>query len=258
MLAIPYIISSRQRSHEEGPSVEEQAEEYDLEDKRDERQERRVLRWANQIRSRNNSPAAAEVNIHVEGDEEIKNEKHAGDMSITPHLLGREDRWAREAPSTPEKNRPSHDNEQPGLTDSPRMMDEKESPDLSTDLPAISTASPSILNSPASRLSTFPRSITIQDEPARYYPGKIEAGMEDDVTRSPLKRYGTLSSAIDSIMEDWDKRHDPGHPGFWKGVWAVITGDKAAELNDRDDPNYIPPKYRWTPILSGLVIPFSM
>lgn len=70
------------------------------------------------------------------------------------------------------------------------------------------------------------------------------------------------------LVRDWERRHDPEHVGFWSRAWDVISLERwarkereriASENQGRNgDPDWIPPKYRWTPILSGVLVPFSI
>ena len=61
------------------------------------------------------------------------------------------------------------------------------------------------------------------------------------------------------IHELWDKRHDPAFKGVLvEHLELVIGSQEAAEEPSEGDPDYVPPKYRWTPILSGLLQPFSI
>ena len=95
----------------------------------------------------------------------------------------------------------------------------------------------------------------------------------------PLSRFSTFVSSrsarsnqsfrsFTSVVADaWQHRHDPDHEGFWSwlwlwtvDLWQALIGSKEASKEDvrEGDPDYIPPKYRWTPILSGLLQPFSI
>jgi len=69
--------------------------------------------------------------------------------------------------------------------------------------------------------------------------------------------YATFSSFM---RESWSQRHEPDHKGFWAALWNFVVGGKTEGENgpQEGDPDYIPPKYRWTPILSGLLQPFSI
>jgi len=78
-----------------------------------------------------------------------------------------------------------------------------------------------------------------------------------------ISRTGTASSfgSFSTFVSDsWGQRKDRAHKGFWAAVWAWMAGSKAeGELGPREGhPDYIPPKYRWTLILSGLLQPFSI
>ena len=114
-------------------------------------------------------------------------------------------------------------------------------------------------------VNRFPRTVTI-NEPVR---GSLDK--RSDTITSPaegarrrhkyLPRANTFSSLSSFVSESWDKRHDSGHRGFWHTTIYWILGSKDAQAQQdlrEGDPDYVPPKYRWTPILSGLLQPFSI
>ncbi|KAK4685486.1 hypothetical protein P7C73_g4663, partial [Tremellales sp. Uapishka_1] len=115
----------------------------------------------------------------------------------------------------------------------------------------------------------MPRTVTIAE------PDRPSSILKDDGSYPPspkhlnrfhntlqMKRSSTMqtfSTFRSTISDAWEYRHDASHKGFWAAVWDGIAGGK--EKNDdlrEGDPEYVPPKYRWTPILSGLLQPFSI
>ncbi|KAK8847583.1 hypothetical protein IAR55_005442 [Kwoniella newhampshirensis] len=65
------------------------------------------------------------------------------------------------------------------------------------------------------------------------------------------------------LRTSWANRHDPSYVGFWHSLRIFIVGSPSSTSSsqqqpDPSDPDYVPPKYRWTPILSGLLQPFSI
>ncbi|KAL7421159.1 Potassium channel [Cryptotrichosporon argae] len=68
----------------------------------------------------------------------------------------------------------------------------------------------------------------------------------------------TYTTFTDTLGDAWERRHDRGHRGFWAAAWRWTVGAKYEQFAAEDQPDYIPPKYRWTPILSGLLQPFSI
>ncbi|ORY21336.1 hypothetical protein BCR39DRAFT_553869 [Naematelia encephala] len=121
----------------------------------------------------------------------------------------------------------------------------------------------------------FGRTVTI-NEPVRESIEKDSGyGNETPTTDSPhlrRRRWGrTLSlprtntsrsfATFSTVLSDsWNNRHDPAYHGFWSEFWRVLVGTKSDEETGphEGDPGYVPPKYRWTPILSGLLQPFSI
>nr|XP_031860724.1 uncharacterized protein CI109_003767 [Kwoniella shandongensis]KAA5527796.1 hypothetical protein CI109_003767 [Kwoniella shandongensis] len=79
--------------------------------------------------------------------------------------------------------------------------------------------------------------------------------------RSRVRQLSTL------VQTSWTDRHDPSHDGFWHSTRRCLIGTpspSSPNTNEQDsvdrssDPDYVPPKYRWTLILSGLLQPFSI
>jgi potassium channel subfamily K len=85
---------------------------------------------------------------------------------------------------------------------------------------------------------------------------RISAGFSSAMTSTDR----SLASFSAVVSESWDRRHDPKHKGFWDALWRWLMGAKvdANAGQQEGDPDYVPPKYRWTPILSGLLQPFSI
>lgn len=67
------------------------------------------------------------------------------------------------------------------------------------------------------------------------------------------------------FQQDWQHRHDNDYQGFWWRMKDYLTLEHWARLErlkhpttDHDDTTMVEPKYRWTPVISGIVIPFSI
>ena len=78
-----------------------------------------------------------------------------------------------------------------------------------------------------------------------------------------LSRTGTSTSFATFptfVSDSGDQRRDPSQNRFWAALWDFAVGGKdGTQVGPRKgDPDYIPPKYRWTPIVSGLLQPFSI
>lgn len=151
------------------------------------------------------------------------------------------------------------------LVESPQKSDKT----LPCDLPTKRSANPSRMPN---------RSVTIDEAPSkRHHPIglpfptlRLQSGTEEKTTLRPSlpRRIASgLSSFVEDIAQDWEHRHDPEHVGFWSRTWDVISLERwarkererlAADTQRNGNPDWIPPKYRWTPILSGVIVPFSI
>ena len=109
----------------------------------------------------------------------------------------------------------------------------------------VEKGSPSSPSGPDTLLSSYPR----RDPQSRR-----------TISMFRTNTMNSLSSFSTFLSDSWEKRHDSSNKGFWATSWQWLVGGKSdEETGPREgDPDYIPPKYRWTPILSGLLQPFSI
>ncbi|EIW71024.1 hypothetical protein M231_07533 [Tremella mesenterica] len=108
------------------------------------------------------------------------------------------------------------------------------------------------------RLQTkMPRTVTINE------PFKSSTDQYPYTTSKEGSNYNrsntwtTVTSLIPFIGE---KRSDKEYQGILPTLVKWLFGHKETSgvENNEEDPDYVPPKYRWTPILSGLLQPFSI
>ena len=105
-------------------------------------------------------------------------------------------------------------------------------------LPASHTPSQRTIHSTSNRTWRRPRTLSLPRTP----------------TSSSIRTFSTF------VEEHWDRRRDKSSGGFLARLARLIFGEKDGTNTHllEDQPDYVPPKYRWTPILSGLLQPFSI
>jgi potassium channel subfamily K len=112
----------------------------------------------------------------------------------------------------------------------------------------------------------LPKTVTIaapEDSPEKNLYTTPLGGTMQTRSQFGLSRTNTskTSASFATTMSDaWGKRHDPRHRGFWQTMWVLLVGSKELppDIPREGEEGYIPPKYRWSPILSGLIQPFSI
>lgn len=266
------LPSSRRRSSTadlEGETIEEQEAYYERQD-RSERLREEILE-----RRRSREAAAAGVGEFgagegsgsgngaglVRGDE--------GDSGVPSYTVARTSRELGDRIDAQGESSKGADGS------SQEERDEKESLDHENDeirpLPA-GLATYSMLRSG----KTLPRTVTITEDPPRIHrpihlhsahPNSTMPKGKTNTTSDPYipPRSRPLPSSLQKVglfrswADDWHYRHDSTREGFWRRMLRGVMGTKENDDDgDERGENWIPAHYRWTPILSGLIIPFSM
>ncbi len=123
----------------------------------------------------------------------------------------------------------------------------------------VDTISPLPSSSPLEKTrGNFPRSVTIESVSQSRHRRRSPSPSTHSPSSTSRSRLSRIKTAL---LEQWDNRHDPSYSGFWAACWSLISGGKEGNGSAGPRPGdegYVEPKYRWTPIISGLVVPFSM
>jgi hypothetical protein len=217
---------------------------FDLSRRRRERDRERGRAGSQSAETTDDEDRTIEEQVQVY-DEQDRLEEQARERRAR---RGRRDRgWTltRDTPNHPPPPPPLHGSGEKTLetTFHPQIVDV----DTISPLPSIIPERPHV----------FPRTVTIDSKSLPRHRRRSLSPVT--VTRSPARSKSGLSRITSALSEQWDNRHDPTYSGFWAAVWAFIWGGKDSDNGLRPgDVGYVEPKYRWTPILSGLVVPFSM
>ncbi|GFZ47945.1 hypothetical protein JCM24511_05692 [Saitozyma sp. JCM 24511] len=213
---------------------------------------------------------AAEGQQEDDGDEDpelrqMRDEDEAYEAEMRSQLDSLSRRQSR-AEETPRSRRPSHKSERRFELTSPGGEQEEE--EEVTVAPALKDGSRNLLRSVTINAPTGDSTEKTTDESTDNEPGalpypyrtkrhfrRFSTGLSDFRTNTN-RTFGTFSTMVN---DSWVRRHDPSHKGFWNAfrLWLVGARTEAEEAQE-GNPDYVPPKYRWTPILSGLLQPFSI
>jgi potassium channel subfamily K len=188
---------------------------------------------------------------------ERMNEEDAEYVEEMEEVDSRENRLRRSVEYT------MHRTESPGIYDIEDKNPNTQAQPLSKSLNrtvTINEPNRDSLDKPSSTippLQTYTTPIRASSHRRSYWPTRTLSFSQTNT----LQTYDTFTSFLST---SWSNRHDPSHPGFWSGTWNFLIGKKlnpdgTEQTGPSDsDPDYIPPKYRWIPILSGLLQPFSI